>query len=123
MSNDLISKKGKKVAVTSQNFRTITGHAGKSRRFLVYSKSNSEQWEEIDRFDLPKEMSMHEFKGEKHPLDDLDVIITGSCGAGFVRRMQSRGVEVYATSETDPVKAVLALANGQALPPPAPHSH
>ncbi|MEW8693532.1 MAG: nitrogen fixation protein, partial [Candidatus Thiodiazotropha endolucinida] len=25
-----------KIAVTSQNFRTITQHAGKTRRFLIY---------------------------------------------------------------------------------------
>jgi hypothetical protein len=25
-----------RIGVTSQNFRTITGHAGKTRRFLVY---------------------------------------------------------------------------------------
>ena len=25
-----------RIAVTSQNFKTITGHAGKSRRFLIY---------------------------------------------------------------------------------------
>ena len=25
-----------RIAVASQNFRTVTGHAGKSRRFLVF---------------------------------------------------------------------------------------
>ena len=25
-----------KIGITSQNFRTITGHAGKTRRFLVF---------------------------------------------------------------------------------------
>ena len=25
-----------RIGVTSQNFRTITGHAGKTRRFLIY---------------------------------------------------------------------------------------
>jgi predicted Fe-Mo cluster-binding NifX family protein len=113
----------KRCAVTSQNFRSITGHAGKSRRFLIYAQSTDEQWIEIDRLDLPKEMSMHEFRGNEHPLDNLDVIITGSCGAGFVRRMQSRGVEVFATSETDPLKAVMTLVEGKPLPPPLPHSH
>lgn len=118
-----IDQSGRRFGVTSQNFRSITGHAGKSRRFLIYTRQADGELMEIDRFDLPKEMSMHDFKGEAHPLDELDVIITGSCGAGFVRRMQSRGVEVHATSETDPMKAVLAVANGEALPPPAPHSH
>ena len=29
-----------RIAVTSQNFRTVTGHAGKARRFLVFDVLN-----------------------------------------------------------------------------------
>jgi len=112
-----------KIGVTSQNFKTITGHAGKARRFLVYDGSSEVSPEEVGRIDLPKEMSMHEFRGDKHPIDDLDVLITGGCGQGFVRRMESRGVRVIATSETDPLKAVSAVLNSHSLPPAAPHDH
>ncbi|MEZ5839222.1 MAG: NifB/NifX family molybdenum-iron cluster-binding protein [Hyphomicrobiales bacterium] len=114
-----------KVGVTSQNFRTITGHAGKTRRFLVYRASDAGILE-IDRLDLPREMSMHEFSGVGiHPLDDLDVLITASCGDGFRNKMARRGVEVLLTSEEDPERAVSTLLAGgaAALPPPAPHEH
>ncbi len=47
-----------KVGVTSQNFRTITGHAGKTRRFIIYEADN-EGIKEVERLDLPKEMAMH----------------------------------------------------------------
>jgi predicted Fe-Mo cluster-binding NifX family protein len=87
-----------KIAVTSQNFRAITGHAGKSRRFLIYRGEKDGEAREIDRLDLPKEMSMHEFRDSHHPLDDMDALITGGCSAGFIRRMASRGVQVLATS-------------------------
>jgi hypothetical protein len=80
-----------KIAVTSQNFRTITGHAGKTRRFLVYEAEGSEV-REIQRLDLPKEQSFHELPGDAaHPIDGVDVLIprpavtTSSCvwrGAG-----------------------------------------
>ncbi len=111
------------IAVTSQNFRTITGHAGKSRRFLVYSSKPEGEWVESDRLDLPKEMSMHEFKGGSHPVDAFDVLITESCGVGFIRKMSMRGVTVLTTSETDPAKAVKIFTSGETLPPAIPHSH
>lgn len=113
-----------KIGVTSQNFRTITGHAGKARRFLIYSAEADAQPVEIDRLDLPKEMSMHEFRGmDPHPIDALEVLITGSCGAGFLRRMAARGIEVITTSESDPILAVTSYGNGMPLPPAEPHNH
>ncbi len=111
-----------KIAVTSQNFRTITGHAGKTRRFLVYEARDGEPVE-VERLDLPKEMSFHEFRGEAHPIDQVNVLITQSCGAGFVHRLAQRGIAVLATGETDPVKAARAVLRGEPLPPAAPHSH
>lgn len=112
-----------KIGVTSQNFRTITGHAGKTRRFLVYEADAQGNLREIDRLDLPREMAMHEFDGEHHPLFNLDVLITASCGEGFVRRLAQQGVQVIATSESDPLTAVKRILEGAPLPPPQPHGH
>jgi len=110
-----------KVAITSQNFRTITGHAGKTRRFLVYAVGEDGQCQEQARLDLPKEMSLHEYLGDDHPAYAFDTIITASCGENFVRRMQAHGVEVLATSESDPQTALQSVILGQPLPPPAAH--
>ena len=112
-----------KIAVCSQNFRTITGHAGKTRRFLVFTSPPEGDLEEPERIDLPKEMSMHEFKGGAHPVDDFDVLITASCGEGFIRKMSKRGVIVISTSETDPVVAVKTYLSGAELAPAEPHEH
>jgi len=112
-----------KIGVTSQNFKTITGHAGKTRRFLVFSKNDQGNWLESERLNLPKEMSMHEFRGVKHPIDDLDVLITAGCGEGFIRRMAAKGIKVVTTSEPDPVFAVTQYASGETLPPAIPHTH
>ncbi|MEN8214150.1 MAG: NifB/NifX family molybdenum-iron cluster-binding protein [Pseudomonadota bacterium] len=112
-----------KIGVTSQNFRTITGHAGKTRRFLVFSENPDGQWEETGRLDLPKEMSMHEFRGDVHPVDELDVLITASCGAGFKRKLAARGIDVITTSESDPVDAVNRFSRGIKLAPAEPHHH
>lgn len=62
---------------------------------------------EIGRLDLPKELSVHEFRGRgPHPLDAVDVVIAGSFGEGFALRMAARGVAVASTGLTDPVEAV-----------------
>lgn len=112
-----------RIGVTSQNFRTITGHAGKTRRVLIYEAQAQGPAVEVSRLDLPKAMSLHEFRGDEHPLFSLDLIITASCGEGFVRRVKAHGVDVIATAESDPVKAATAVMQGEVLAPPLPHEH
>lgn len=113
-----------KIGVSSQNFRTITGHTGRGRRFFIFDIDADGAPQEIDRLDMPKEMAMHNFHGlEPHPLDQLDVLITGECGDNFVHKMERRGVRVIRTSETDPMSAIRKLLAGEELPPAAPHDH
>jgi predicted Fe-Mo cluster-binding NifX family protein len=112
-----------RIGVTSQNFRTITGHAGKTRRFLVYEADGETEPREVERLDLPREMSLHEYHGDDHPIYGLDAVITASCGSGFVQRLGRRGVKVVATSEQDPAAAAAALAAGRPLPAADPHDH
>ncbi len=77
----------------------------------------------MDRFDLPKELSIHEFRGDgPHPLYSVQAVIAGGAGAGFVRRMAEHGVIAVATSETDPASAVAQFLAG-VLPEAAPHDH
>ena len=112
-----------KIAVTSQNFRTITGHAGKTRRFLVYEAEGAEI-REVRRLDLPKQQSFHELAGDAaHPIDGVAVLITASCGDHFVARLARRGIRVLATRETDPETAVRLVSTGGSLPPAEPHEH
>lgn len=99
-----------KVGISSQNFRSVTGHAGKTRRFLVYRLQSDQEPVELNRIELPKEMSMHEWNGEsRHPLFELDHLITGGCGEGFIRKMGSQGVTVHITDEQKPLKALKQL--------------
>lgn len=114
-----------RIAVTSQNFKTITGHAGKARRFLVYEADAISAVREVERLDLPKELSIHEYHGSDHPLFALGLhaLITQGAGQGFVQRMALHGIAVHATGESDPLTAVALLAAGQALPQAPPHDH
>lgn len=98
-----------KIAVSSQNFRTITPHAGKARRFIIFEGAAGQEPVEVDRLDLAKELTIHEFNGDgAHPLDAVQVVLTSSFGEGFGRRMAARGIAAVATPLTDPVEAVKA---------------
>lgn len=114
-----------RIGVTSQNFRTITGHAGRARRFLVFETGPDGRLTETERHDLPVEMSLHEHPaGAAHPVDGLDVLITGSCGQGLAQKLAARGVRVVLTAETDPGTAAAIVASGGVPAPPLPeHDH
>ena len=108
-----------KIGVTSQNFRTITGHAGKSRRFLIFGQDEAGKPVELERLDLPIEMSLHEYHGEDHPIFQ----VTAGSGLGFIQRLSAQGVQVITTSETDPYRAADSVFSGETLPPAEPHEH
>lgn len=105
-----------RIAVTSQNFRTVTGHAGRARRFIVFEADGREQPREVERLDLDKDMAIHGY-GQRtaHPLDNMDVLITGGAGEGFVQNLAARGVQVVATPESDPKLAVDAFLSGRVM--------
>ena len=111
-----------KIAVTSQNFRTVTGHAGMTRRFLVYQAAAPDEVAEVGRLDLPIEMAFHGFAGGAHPIDGVDVLLTASAGEGFHRKMASRGIRVVVTGQEDPLLAVREVLSGTTTAP-KPHDH
>lgn len=107
-----------RIAVSSQNFRTVTGHAGRARRFIVFEADGQTPPREVERLDLPPEMAFHGFNPHQpHPLDSTQVLITGGAGEGLVRHLAQRGVRVVATAEADPRQAVEAFFAGRIQSP------
>ena len=99
-----------KIAVTSQNLRTVTGHAGRARKFIVYDVKDDGSFEESERIKLPREQSLHEHDPHApHVIDKADFLITSECGQGFVNKMGRRGIRVYVTDTEEPEKAVEEL--------------
>lgn len=100
-----------KIAVTSQNRKTITGHAGKCRKFWIY--------EIVDKkivnktlLELALEQSFHESHAAgSHPLDGVNVLISGGAGHGLIRRLNNMGIQGLVTPEADPDSAVAAFLN------------
>ena len=111
------------IAVASNDYQTVTGHAGKAGRFLVFEIEGDAAPREVARLDLPRELTIHEFRCDgPHPLFQVKAVIAGSAGAGFVRRLAEHGVEAVLTAERDPATAVTRWAAGT-LSNAAGHDH
>jgi predicted Fe-Mo cluster-binding NifX family protein len=111
-----------RIAVTSQNRRDITEHAGRCRNFWVFDV-DSGRVTGRSLLELPKEASFHDSAPHaEHPLDGVDLLIAGGMGAGLQARLARKGIEGVVTTETDPERAVLLWLAGS-LPRTAPHSH
>ncbi len=99
-----------KIAVTSPNAKTISGHAGKCPGYLIFDiKDNTISHQQ--HLKLTKEQVFKNFSGPlsqapQHPLHDIDAFITQSLGAGLKQRLATDNIRVYTTDQTDPHKVV-----------------
>lgn len=114
-----------KIAVTSQNRKTITEHAGRCRKFWIFTTQDTQI---IDKqlLELPKEQSFHESSNhEPHPLDDIDLLIAGDMGPGLSNRLARKGIKSLITKETDPETAVVLYLKDELKieAPSADHYH
>jgi predicted Fe-Mo cluster-binding NifX family protein len=95
------------IAVTSQNRTTVTGHAGKCRKFWVFSVEDK-QIRDKTLLELPIEQSFHQSSPqEPHPLDGVAAVITAGMGQGLVARLTAKGIKPVITTEENPEQAVV----------------
>ncbi|MCA1995052.1 MAG: dinitrogenase iron-molybdenum cofactor biosynthesis protein [Coleofasciculus sp. S288] len=101
-----------KIAVSSQNQTAVTAHLGHCQKFWIYDVNNATiQTKEL--LQLAKNQSFHESSPkDPHPMDVVQVLISGSMGHGLARRLESKGIQPIITSETDPDIAVTAYLTG-----------
>ena len=111
-----------KIAIATDNYTRVTGHAGKARHWLLYMLGNHRPEQLLPAPTLIKlapEQVMHYFKDDApHPLDGVDLVVAGSAGEGFIRHMRERGADVLLTGEDDPATALTQILAGEALPDP-----
>jgi len=101
-----------KIAVTSQNRKIVTQHAGRCRKFFIFDVENGQAVSK-ELLELPKEQSFRESPSQlPHPLDDIDVLITGGMGEGLITRLKGKGIECFVTEESDPERAVSLYLSG-----------
>lgn len=98
-----------RIAVSSQNRKTVTDHAGRCRRFWVYEVRKNKVDTKTLR-ELTLEQTLHSSQlGDNHPLDDVHVMITAGMSPFLFQRLQRGGIKPYVTDEADPDKAVQML--------------
>ncbi len=109
-----------RIAIASADWTKVTGHAGRARRWMVYTVDGNQPPAPPERVELPADMVFHYFDDDRpHPLDGISVVIAQSAGEGFMARMQKRGIEARMTGENDPAAAVREYLDAT-LPPPTP---
>jgi predicted Fe-Mo cluster-binding NifX family protein len=111
-----------RIAIATRDYATIRGHAGKTRQWLIYDLSGWQPGAALPspkRIELTKEQLFHHFQDDvPHPLDGLDLVVTGSAGEGFRDRLAKRGAEVLLTGESNPRTALEKILAGEALASP-----
>jgi predicted Fe-Mo cluster-binding NifX family protein len=107
-----------KIAVTYQNGRTISGHAGRTNRFLIYTTENQKVIDKQD-LELDKEQTFHNVFHNglepvpEHPLLNIVAIIAVDMGAGFFQKMKMNNIDAINTGESDPDIAIEKLLAGK----------
>ena len=98
-----------RIAVSSQNRKTVTDHAGRCRKFWVYEVRQNKVHDKTLR-ELTLEQTLHSSPlGDDHPLDDVHVMITAGMSPFLYQRLQRGGIKGFVTDEADPDKAVQML--------------
>ncbi|WP_295388978.1 hypothetical protein [uncultured Thiodictyon sp.] len=106
-----------KIAIATKDFTRVAGHAGQARHWLLYDSDASAP--EPLRIELAKMQVFHHWEGDgPHPLDGVSVIVAGSAGDGFRRRMDKRSIDVLLTGESAADRVLTAVLNGEVLPDP-----
>lgn len=102
-----------RIALCSQNRKTLTAHAGKCRKFWIYTVRDGIV-QGRDLLELPLEQSWHATPDSAaHPLDDVDVLIAGSMGSGLQARLRARGIMPRVSELSDLDAAVAAYLAGE----------
>lgn len=97
-----------KIAVASQNKSSITSHTGKCQNFWIYEVNSTEiiGKELIELF--PEHTFHNSSPHDPHPLDNVQVLISGGIGRGLMRRLEKKGIEGVVTLESDSDLAVIS---------------
>jgi len=105
-----------KVAITAQNRKTISSHAGACRNYFIYTINNDKTYTR-ELLELAKDESLKftfhddESDNPQNKMFKMDVILTGGIGQGGVRRLASNGVTALIIKETEPDVAIEKFLN------------
>ncbi len=105
------------VAITSQNKKTVTKHAGKCLNFLIYTIENDEitnktvlelQVDEILKHTIQEDRDID----SNNWLFDVNILLTGSMGNSAKEYFTRQNVAAFIIKEKDPEITIEKLING-----------
>ena len=104
------------IALTTQNRRNISNHAGRCRRFSLARLIQNKLQLPFEQVELEMEDTLRQ-SGDNLPEDlkGIDVLITGGIGQELTNRLLSQDIQVYVTNIQDPIEAVHSWVESQAL--------
>jgi predicted Fe-Mo cluster-binding NifX family protein len=108
-----------KIAVTSQNLSTISGHAGRCRKFWIYEVEGKRVARKA-LLELPLALRFQACVPDRpHPLNAVNVLITAGMKTRLHDNLMQKGILAVSTTETDPDRAVAAWLDGdlETMPP------
>ncbi|MBF6059112.1 MULTISPECIES: NifB/NifX family molybdenum-iron cluster-binding protein [Thiomicrorhabdus] len=99
-----------KIAITSPNAKTVSGHAGKCPGYLVFDVEDGQIVSQT-HIKLGKEQVFRNFSGSlsatpEHPLNGIQGFISQSMGDGLIKRLLSDGIQVQVTEQNLPENAL-----------------
>ncbi len=104
------------VAITCQNKKDISGHAGACRNYLVYKIIDniivSKEWLNLSIEEALHNTFHNATENPNHPLFQVDVLLTGGIGMGGIMRLKRYKVDAFIVSETNPDAAIKKLLDG-----------
>jgi predicted Fe-Mo cluster-binding NifX family protein len=117
-----ISEKNLQIAVCSQDTSTVTGHAGKCRKFFLFQIQDGKVMDK-SLVEISEDETFHA-GGHRLPvkLSGIKVLISGGMGQRLFHRLEEMAVEGYITQEKEPQQAVAKYLNGS-LDNQGPHTH
>ena len=105
-----------KVAITAQNRKTVSSHAGACRNYFIYTINDDGSYEkellELEKNELLR-YTFHDDNSEnpQNIIFKMDVILTGGIGQGAVKRLAQQNVMARIIKETDPDIAIEKFLN------------
>ncbi|WP_314408047.1 hypothetical protein [Pseudomonas kuykendallii] len=98
------------IGVSSQDGRTVTGHAGRCRRFFLFGDRGGPM---MGTLELTAGQVLHRGPpGADHPLGRIKVLVTAGMRPGLQASLASCGIDVFITDEQSPELAVRRFLEG-----------
>ncbi|MDG6778428.1 NifB/NifX family molybdenum-iron cluster-binding protein [Thiomicrorhabdus sp. zzn3] len=99
-----------KIALTSPNGTTLSGHAGKCPGYLVFVIEDGKILPQ-EHVKLTRQQTLRNLEGRlsdhpDHPLYGMNVFITQGLGEGLMRKLHKDKITIYQTEEPDPINAL-----------------